>query len=264
MSLINEALRRAEADQRGESPAAPAIPLVRPPGRPPGGFPRGLGLAAGLLLLIGGAAGWYLVKSGGSPARPQSAVADTSKARPSATQGRDALATQPAATQPAGLTVASPAGAPSLPAEPVMPEGELPSDMWPLPEPESPLAKSLSAAQDDANSLASSAGAPLSAAAAPAAPPAATTQPAAAVQPTALAQQPVAAPPSPAPAAATPPVDLKRYKLTGVLADCDGGTAIINGQVVRIGETVDDAKVVKITGRSVHVEIAGRTYVLGT
>ena len=77
-------------------------------------------------------------------------------------------------------------------------------------------------------------------------------------------------------AAATPPVvsapkpaqpevkfDPSACTITGVLAGPDGGTAIINGRFVRIGQTVDGAKLIRITPNGVELEANGRRYSLG-
>jgi hypothetical protein len=72
--------------------------------------------------------------------------------------------------------------------------------------------------------------------------------------------------PAPAPQAAKPaPVafDALKYKVNGVILGDDGGTAILNNRLVRVGDTVDGAKVLKITARGVHVEFGGQTFVLG-
>jgi len=55
-----------------------------------------------------------------------------------------------------------------------------------------------------------------------------------------------------------PPVDTSRFKVSSIVSGPQGGTAIINGRPVRVGDTVGGAKVIKITPRSVEVEIDGR------
>jgi len=71
--------------------------------------------------------------------------------------------------------------------------------------------------------------------------------------------EPKAAPPqAEAKPARPPPVDTSRFKVSSIVSGPQGGTAIINGRPVRVGDTVGGAKVIKITPRSVEVEIDGR------
>ena len=53
------------------------------------------------------------------------------------------------------------------------------------------------------------------------------------------------------------------YKLTCVFASPNGSQAIINGQLVRIGDTVKSAKVLAITTQSVEMELNAERFVLG-
>ncbi len=54
------------------------------------------------------------------------------------------------------------------------------------------------------------------------------------------------------------PVDTSHLKVSSIMIGPRGGTAIINGRPVGVGETVGGAKVIKITRRVVEVEINGR------
>ncbi len=60
------------------------------------------------------------------------------------------------------------------------------------------------------------------------------------------------------PPPAAPPVDTSHLKVSSIMLGPRGGTAIINGRPVGVGETVGGAKVIKITRRIVEVEINGR------
>lgn len=60
------------------------------------------------------------------------------------------------------------------------------------------------------------------------------------------------------PAAAATPVDTSHLKVSSIMFGPRGGTAIINGRPVGVGETVGGAKVIKISRRTVEVEIDGR------
>jgi MSHA biogenesis protein MshK len=84
---------------------------------------------------------------------------------------------------------------------------------------------------------------------------------------------PVAPTPSPAamvPAAVTRPADSAEgpavkdgsYKLTGIMRGPDGSVAVINGEIVKVGETVGDAKVIKINTNSVLIDDGGKKITL--
>ncbi len=53
------------------------------------------------------------------------------------------------------------------------------------------------------------------------------------------------------------------YKLTCVFASPNGSQAIVNGQLVRIGDTVKGAKVLAITTQSVEMELNAERFMLG-
>ncbi|HUU91518.1 MAG TPA: hypothetical protein VM238_09930 [Phycisphaerae bacterium] len=79
-------------------------------------------------------------------------------------------------------------------------------------------------------------------------------------EPTPAAPEPKAAPPQAQakPEPSPPPVDTSRFKVSSIVSGPHGGTAIINGRPVRVGDTVAGAKIIKIAPRSVEVEIDGR------
>jgi len=60
-----------------------------------------------------------------------------------------------------------------------------------------------------------------------------------------------------------PPVDTSAFKISSILKGPGGGVAIINGRPVHEGETVAGAKVVRISGRAVELEIDGRRATVG-
>jgi hypothetical protein len=70
--------------------------------------------------------------------------------------------------------------------------------------------------------------------------------------------QPGTAPPAP-----LPPVDTSALKISSIVSGPDGGLAIINGRPVREGESVAGARVIRISSRSVEVEINGRRATVG-
>ncbi len=69
-----------------------------------------------------------------------------------------------------------------------------------------------------------------------------------------------AAPKKPAP---LPPVDTSAFTISSIMTGPGGGLAIINGRPVREGETVAGAKVIRISGRAVELEIDGRRATVG-
>jgi len=68
---------------------------------------------------------------------------------------------------------------------------------------------------------------------------------------------------TPAPPPPLPPVDTSNLKISSIMNGPNGGLAIINGRPVREGETVAGAKVVRISNRTVEVEIDGRRATVG-
>ena len=79
--------------------------------------------------------------------------------------------------------------------------------------------------------------------------------------PASSAPKPQTAEKKPAPAAL--PVDTSHLKVSSIMFGPRGGTAIINGRPVGVGETIGGAKVIKISRRLVEVEIDGRCATLG-
>lgn len=63
-------------------------------------------------------------------------------------------------------------------------------------------------------------------------------------------------PPTPA------PPDTSAFKISSIMVGPRGGTAIINGQSVHVGDTIGGAKVLEITRREVLVEIGGQRVAL--
>jgi len=72
-------------------------------------------------------------------------------------------------------------------------------------------------------------------------------------------------PPQPAEKKPAPPVlplDTSHLKISSIVSGPQGGTAIINGRPVQVGDTVGNAKIIAITPRMVEVEIDGRRALL--
>jgi hypothetical protein len=101
-------------------------------------------------------------------------------------------------------------------------------------------------------------------AASPARPPSAFATPAAgSPQPATPAAAPVASAPAAPPAqAAAPAAEAPKLKVTSIVYNSKAPTAIINGQVVGVGEVLEGAKIVAIAPRSVEVLVDGRRLTL--
>jgi len=229
VSLINEALKRAQAEKSG-TPLPEAVPIAPPPQRPPGPSRAAGRLLAGLvavLLLGGGILTWRLLGVARPPAAPAVASAgaitpgEPPQARSEAEETvRRNIRVMRVYTPPEPGD--APAPPPAIPADSTAAEGKTSAP------PPSPATQ------------------PASQATPREAPPKATNQPASA----------------PAKAAA-PAFDPARYKLGGVVLGDYGGSAILNDRVVQVGDSLDGAKVVKITARAVHLEFGGQVFIVG-
>jgi len=303
MSLINEALRRADAD-KGSPPrsktrlgerAAPAPPAPAPaPPRAAATQPQRWSalhvalLGAALVLAVGaGLCLWNMM--GGSPTQWAAAPASRPAAASVAQAGRPAA--PPAVSALAQAAAAAEARKRGRLGDPPRPGPAPASPKPPAPDSPAPLPKDLLAAQptyfvDAAD--AQPAGrepasekvsgtlsrrvpdtfsdplptAPVSplppAGAAPAAPtpdePKSEAQPG----PPPAEPKPEAQPSTPPPPPAAPAEDeLAKFKVSSVVVSGKVATAIINGRVVGVGDTIDGAKVLAITRHSIDVKING-------
>jgi hypothetical protein len=226
MSLINEALKRAQAEKSG-TPLPDPVFLDSQAGAGMGRS-RAASRVAGLLLAVallgGGLLTWRLLGVAKQPTVPAGASAGVAAPGESPSPARLTASAVPATGQSAS--------APPVPAAP--PDA---GEKCPLPE------ESVAAAEETAAAPPSPLGSEK-----PAGPP----PPAA----------PQAAPAPQAPKPAAPAFDPSRYKLGGVVLGEEGETAILNGRLVQVGDTVDGAKVVKIAAKAVHLEIAGQVHVV--
>ena len=219
MSLINEALKRAEAEknrsgcgQEYQPPPIPDEPSARPANRRPRRSARAvaLGCVAAAVAALGA---WVMLDHGSPRPAPHAASADTARApRPRSRLERPVLA-RAEKTDPRPRTKPALAGTPkAMKHHSASPRN--PSRAGPVR-------------------------------------PAAQTRPAAA-----------AAPVKPQPDKATPPPPAPEFKLTGVLLGPGGGTAIINGRFMKVGDTIEGARVVKITKHAVTLELGARRITL--
>jgi hypothetical protein len=290
MSLINDALKRADGAQGPRRPvpvgplpasAKPVRHIIDPPPAPDAAPPRKgnfwrtvQAVVLGAALVSVAAAGVLIWKRfGDSPAQVVAAQNPLSTLSSVVAALSPAPAAQePAATDPSGsaadagqqrsslvLVPARPAQAPKA-ADPLSTTANLsssvtgvsaspptlfmdarksqnPSDSVPLTPTESRLATidAVSPSRLAAAFAAPAAGAPAPPAATPAAPP----------------------PPAPAPAAEPP-----KLKVTSIFYNARSPTAIINGQVIGVGETIEGAKIVAISPRSVDVMVDGKRVTL--
>jgi hypothetical protein len=300
MSLINEALRRADADKgpppRRATPPPPA-PAQAPPRAAATQAQRWSALHVALLgaaLVLAVSAGlclWNMM--GGSPAQ----VAGVPASRPAAASPEtDASASRPAAP-PAVSALAQAAAAAAeakkrgRPGDPPRPGPAPASPKPPAPDSPAPQSKDLLAAPPtpiidaaDPQPAAREPGsekvsgtlsrrvpdtfsepvpaapgsrAPAVGAAAAALAP---EEPKSEAQPSTppAEPKPEAQPSAPPPAPAAPAEDeLAKFKVSSVVVSGKVATAIINGRVVGVGDTVDGAKILAITRHSIDLEING-------
>ena len=307
MSLINDALRRADGDKGPRRPAPPVLPptprrtrFAPPPPPPPPATREGRGwtslqaavLGAALIAVtVAGVLIWKRV--GDSPTQVAAASSDPASLSSVLAAAAQAAAQKPAAPEPSSRAgdadnqrsslVITPArstqGAKA--ADPSPPAANLSSSVrdvfaspptlfmdarksqtptaadLPLTPTESPAATLDAAIPSRLASafIAAARGSPQPAAEKPAAP---TGEPPATAP---AAPPPPAAAPATVPAAA-PAAETPKLKVTSIFYNARSPTAIINGTVAGVGETVEGAKVVAITPRSVDVMVDGKRVTL--
>jgi len=254
MSLINEALKRAEADKLQRSPffdnltvLPPAENEVPPPPRPDIRPRRKrsvsiLSVLSGLMLAGAAGGAVYLWLGRGRQPAPRSAAA-AGPARPAPAPTRPKPPRPPAAS----LAATTPPAPATAPAKPEAPGGALPS-----PAPESRPAV---AAVDPPRPTTAPA---VEIARAPSPETAPTSRPAAAPKPAAAPAIAAARPSKPKatvvkPRPAPRRLDVSKLRLQAIMRGPGGNVALINGNCLREGQTVEGARIVKIG--QVHVEL---------
>jgi len=280
MSLLNDALKRAETDKVENSSGPGELPEITPVMDDDPHNPRFRWVTLlGVVMLVGAGVGWYFTRQGGGgvptkaaakPALPK-AVQGLPTPPPGVAGGKAKVRIQPAPKTAAsaetqlaltqtldGLKYHQAAKAPRVQVPP--------EDKKEKPEQTAgPAAKAAPNAQETSVPAAKAAEGPQEA-------PTPATQPAIASQP-APPQQPAAAPPRvasstpkptqgsapkpPNPPAAKPGPNPAKFQLTGIMEGPQGATAIINGFFVTVGQTVDNAKVVEIGSHVVVLEADG-------
>lgn len=142
MSLINDALKKAQRERSGPAVPPTSTPPVPPPGAPPShraapakGFPWGIVLIA-LALVGGGSAVWFLKPS--APAPATTVAVNTTPTAPSATPPPPAATEQPPALQinlPSPSALTPPSASASVPAPTSTPPPSSPAAVVPTPPP---------------------------------------------------------------------------------------------------------------------------------
>jgi len=275
MSLVNEALKRTEEEKRqhlaGATPPGPPGADYASPPRP---WLRRLLITVCAVLAVGTLAAYGVLWVAGRVTQEATAAANDRMKQSTASLEQGPASAAPAAleaphqeTQPAQrpATQEPPAGsaAPSNPTNgPTAPGAGLQVD----PDVVKQIAQSLMshmglAAATETPSKDDVEPTPAGGEAAAPEPSGPRTVPKV-VEPTPAAPEmpePKPAPPQAEPKPAPlPPVDTSGFKVSSIVSGPQGGAAIINGRPVRVGDTVGGAKVIKITPRSVEVEIDGR------
>ena len=294
MSLINDALRRADGDKGPRRPAPPVLPptprrtrFAPPPPPPPPATREGRGwtslqaavLGAALIAVtVAGVLIWKRVSdtptqvaaASSDPASLSSVLAAAAQAaqKPAAPEpsSRAGDADNPRSSlviTPARSTQGAKAADPSPPAANLSPsvrdvfaspptlfmdarKSQTPTAEFPLTPAESPAA-TLDATRLASAFIAAARGSPHPVAEKPAAP---------------AGETPATAPAATQPPAAAPAAETPKLKVTSIFYNARSPTAIINGTVAGVGETVEGAKVVAITPRSVDVMVDGKRVTL--
>ncbi|HOF18174.1 MAG TPA: hypothetical protein PK082_04635 [Phycisphaerae bacterium] len=272
MSLINEALKRAEEDAQNrsgggiEAKPAPMEPVRQAKGRKFKLTPSRMVMLAALVAACG--AGWYFTRGPSPASRPAAAKADGAAHKNTKTTAAKPKANQNDASAKAQTDAALKETAPRkiAPVAPVNPELErayarlIETATYYTPPPRQITMPASAPAGDETAKSESPATAPASGEA-PA---------------SAKAQSAIAAatkPPAKAPAGKTPPVaaakatpskgvDYSRYQLSGVMHGPNGTTAIINGYFLTVGQEIDGAKILRIEQQSVLLELDGQRFTI--
>jgi len=272
MSLINEALKRAEKDKLRSSPFFNNF-TVLPPGEddsppPPGAAaepPRdrpsrsALSVLSAVTLVAAAAGAGYLWLRTDGQAGPQPAAASS--------EPGDLASAAPAGTSPAAPT---PAAAPTTRPAPIAPEASAvkpgPSDRTETQRPDGRSPSSAGPAPTSRPTAAPAEGPTAVAAGAtdgsPPPPP---------IQPTEIAEARVAETrpaPAPKPSLVSPrlpagPFNVRLLKLSVIMRGPEGNVALINGLPMEEGQTVQGARIVRIGQHHVELEHQGKTFLLG-
>ncbi|HAU38338.1 MAG TPA: hypothetical protein DCX07_11580 [Phycisphaerales bacterium] len=261
MSLINEALKRAEEDAQNrsgggiEAKPAPMEPVRQATERKFKLTPSRMVIVAALVVACGAA--WYFTRGPSPASRPAAAKADGASRK-------DAKAKPKAGKNDAAAKDKTDASRKITPAAPVNPELErayarlIETATYYTPSPRQIAAPTSAPAGDETAKTESPATAPAS----EEAPAPAKSQSAVATAAKTPAKAPAekAAAATPAKAAPAKTVDYSRYQLSGVMHGPGGTTAIINGYFLTVGQEIDGAKILRIEQQSVLLERDGQRF----
>ena len=297
MSLINEALKRADAEKgpRRPQPLPPPVSSSGPAAAPPpaatpapAGRWRSIQTAVlgGVLLVVLVAGAWVWKMFNDSPvqvvASPPVAAAES---RGPATAARATPAPAPTASGPLSGTAISdrPGGPPAfrtagaapaqpMTSDPLMAAANPTNPMKDVFGPQPTLFMDAHNAQEaggdasldrpDGRPAAMEPAGPIRLSSAFTAPAAGSPQPVPTKPATPAGSPPAAAAPAPPPQAPAPAAEAPRLKVTSIFYSSRSPTAIINGQVIGVGETIEGAKIVAISPRSVDVMVDGKRVTL--
>ena len=246
MSLINEALKRAEAEKSQHLAEVPPLPpLVAVPRArlhlPARRWPTAqVGLLAAALVAIS-ITGYVLLKSYAAGVPQEAAAAPVQVASLTSSPSAIAGVPRPALPGRAEAPGAAPTPVPTPAARAKESAG---------PDRAQALRDAFAARAEDAMEIQRLAVLSADASARHAAP----------------APVPTAAPPSqPAPAAkpAEPEDDAARFKVSSIMVGPKSATAIINGRIVGVGDVIGQAKVLRITPSTVDLDVSGRRVQVG-
>jgi hypothetical protein len=274
MSLINDALKRANQTPPGRPPAPPRppLPVLQPVGESqPGKSPLLFLAASAVFVVLLGLGGWLVWtgafgKPKNAPAVPAATALDDPHPK-TTTAAKSEIPAAPKMPSAGGRLPATPTKSlasaaltkATAQAEVEAMEKKIFSHAEAKPAPPAPVA-TRPPGQDIPPAPPPPAVPTVVAAPAPVSPPPAKIETAASAPPPVVAPAPAPAvavvPPPPAP----PP--FPALKLRGIFYRRTNPTTLINGETLAEGDTVDDAKVVKIDRESVTVEWHGQRRVL--
>jgi hypothetical protein len=254
VSLINEALKKAETEKQERGQTVPA-------GRPidsgtmldvkpmPSSRPWGLyGLLAVLVLGGGGAAYWMWFVD--TPQVVTAGAASTEQAEaslPSNQSAKSTIAAAPAKPASAPVQVVQNTAKPSAKTES---PSQAPASVQAEP---TPAPKEVTNGVPTELAMTTNPAAVSPVPVSPEPRPEKPTPPAAAVQPKAVARV----------TTEEPRIDPSQFKVSTIMATPNGARAVINGRVVGVGQEVDRATVIAIDARDVELEISGRRVKVG-
>jgi hypothetical protein len=254
VSLINEALKRAETEKqdRGQTVTA-ARPIdsgamldVKPM---PSSRPWSLYCLLAVLVLGGvGAAYWKWCIDTPQVVTAGAASTEQAEASPPASQtARNTTTAAPTKPAAAPVQVAQNLAKPS-----VKPETQVQTPQSTQAEPVSvPKEPAIAAPAESAVATNPPVVSPAPASSEPH--PEKPTAPAAAVQPKAVTRA----------TTEEPKIDPSQFKVSTIMATPNGARAVINGRVVGVGQEIDRAIVIAIDARDVELEISGRRVKVG-